>query len=360
MAETAQTMTEFTYAPGEKNIVGDRFSPSVIIFWLKTSIAASSTRVQYRAPNTLFGLIPLGASTKTIPLRNIASVDTNTKFNLGSLVWGLFFLFVGFGMFDSNALVAIVCLLIAVANFANVMSATLTFRDPSGGANDITVSILEKDKLMSSHRRSRPACSPTPTSYVMRKACAWPRSSTPRRPTACSSNSRCSPTSRRKPHNRLRLRSSPSKPSRASDVIRKTETGTGAKKLNRTPIVRTEEIQIRRSGCGPFICVRFEGDVTTTDSGVRRWNSSRPEPAKNTRQRHRVRPACPVAWQAGNGYVLRLPVLQLAAGKQREQERRGPTPTTQTLRDPDGYGQGAAGDRRRTARIAGPARALHF
>lgn len=44
MAETAQTMTEFTYAPGEKNIVGDRFSPSVIIFWLKTSIAACSTR----------------------------------------------------------------------------------------------------------------------------------------------------------------------------------------------------------------------------------------------------------------------------------------------------------------------------
>ena len=131
MAETAQTMTEFTYAPGEQDIVGDRFSPSVIIFWLKTSIAASSTRVQYRAPNTLFGLIPLGASTKTIPLRNIASVDTNTKFNLGSLVWGLFFLFVGFGMFDSNALAAIVCLLIAVANFANVMSATLTFRDPS-------------------------------------------------------------------------------------------------------------------------------------------------------------------------------------------------------------------------------------
>ncbi|KXS23328.1 MAG: hypothetical protein AYW82_03830 [Bifidobacterium dentium] len=148
MSENAQTMTEFTFAPGEKNIVGDRFSPSVIIFWLKTSIAASSTRIQYKAPNTLFGLIPLGASTKTIPLRNVASVDTNTKFNLGSLVWGLLFLFVGFGMFDSNAMAAIILLLIAAANLANVMSASLVFRDPSGGANAITVSVLEKDRLM--------------------------------------------------------------------------------------------------------------------------------------------------------------------------------------------------------------------
>ena len=46
----------------------------------------------YTTPNTLFGLIPLGADTKTIPLRNVASVDTSTKFNLGSPVWGVVFL----------------------------------------------------------------------------------------------------------------------------------------------------------------------------------------------------------------------------------------------------------------------------
>lgn len=98
-------MTEFTFAPGEKNIIGDRFSPSVIIFWLKTSIAASSTRIQYTTPNTLFGLIPLGADTKTIPLRNVASVDTSTKFNLGSLVWGVVFLLIGLGCLDSSVAV---------------------------------------------------------------------------------------------------------------------------------------------------------------------------------------------------------------------------------------------------------------
>ncbi len=148
MSENAQTMTEFTFAPGERNVVGDRFSPSVVIFWLKTSIAASSTRIQYKAPNTLFGLIPLGASTKTIPLRNVASVDTNTKFNVGSLVWGLVFLLVGLSSFDSSVFVALLFLLLAAANLANVMSASLVFHDPSGGANAITVSVLEKDRLM--------------------------------------------------------------------------------------------------------------------------------------------------------------------------------------------------------------------
>lgn len=148
MAETQQTMTEFTFAPGEKNIIGDRFSPSVIIFWLKTSIAASSTRIQYTSPNTLFGLIPLGADTKTIPLRNVASVDTSTKFNLGSLVWGVVFLLIGLGCLDSSVAVALVLILVAAANLANTMSASLVFHDPSGGANTITVSILEKNKLM--------------------------------------------------------------------------------------------------------------------------------------------------------------------------------------------------------------------
>ncbi|WP_259305834.1 hypothetical protein [Bifidobacterium pseudocatenulatum] len=148
MAETQQTMTEFTFAPGERSVIGDRFSPSVVIFWLKTSIAASSTRIQCKSPNTLFGLIPLGADTKTIPLRNVASVDTSTKFNLGSLVWGLVWLFVALGCFQSSVAIALILLFVAAANLANTMSASLVFRDPSGGANTITVSILEKDKLM--------------------------------------------------------------------------------------------------------------------------------------------------------------------------------------------------------------------
>lgn len=72
MAETAQTMTEFTYAPGEKNIIGDRFSPSVVIFWLKTSQSPRPARAcSTRRRRPCSDRIPLGALTKTIPLRNI-------------------------------------------------------------------------------------------------------------------------------------------------------------------------------------------------------------------------------------------------------------------------------------------------
>ena len=108
----------------------------MILFWFKTSIAASSMRVQCKSPNTLLGVIPLGSSTQTIPLRNIASVDTSI------------FLIAGLACMKDSALVGILFLLLAAANLANTMSAQLDFVNQAGGRNSVKVSILEKDKLM--------------------------------------------------------------------------------------------------------------------------------------------------------------------------------------------------------------------
>lgn len=138
-------MTEFTYATGETGIIGDRFSPSVVLFWLKTSIAASNMRVMYKSPNTLLGVIPFGSSTRTIPLRNIASVDTNTKFNPGSFVWGGVFLVVDLAFLSDSAALGILFLLLAAANLANTMSAQLDFVNQAGGRDSVKVSILEKE-----------------------------------------------------------------------------------------------------------------------------------------------------------------------------------------------------------------------
>lgn len=108
----------------------------MILFWFKTSIAASSMRVQCKSPNTLLGVIPLGSSTQTIPLRNIASVDTNI------------FLIAGLACMKDSALVGILFLVLAAANLANTMSAQLDFVNQAGGRNTVKVSILKKAKLM--------------------------------------------------------------------------------------------------------------------------------------------------------------------------------------------------------------------
>lgn len=105
-------------------------------------------RVMYKSPNTLLGVIPLGSSTQTIPLRNIASVDTNTKFNPGSFAWGGVFLVAGLAFLSDSAALGILFLLLAAANLANTMSAQLDFVNQAGGRNSVKVSILEKDKLM--------------------------------------------------------------------------------------------------------------------------------------------------------------------------------------------------------------------
>ena len=103
--------------------------------------------MQYRSPNTILGLIPLGADTQTIPLRNIASVDTSVKFNMGSFVIGIILAFAGLGTLGSNALIGLILLVLGLASLANMMSASLNFVNQAGGKNTITVSILEKDKL---------------------------------------------------------------------------------------------------------------------------------------------------------------------------------------------------------------------
>ena len=108
----------------------------MILFWFKTSIAASSMRVKCKSPNTLLGVIPLGSSTQTIPLRNIASVDTNI------------FLIAGLACMKDSALVGILFLVLAAANLANTMNAQLDFVNQAGGRNTVKVSILKKAKLM--------------------------------------------------------------------------------------------------------------------------------------------------------------------------------------------------------------------
>lgn len=127
-----------------------KVSPSVILFWLKTDLAVTNTRIAWRAPNTLLGMIPLGYQEDTIPLANTASVGVNVRFKLGRLIWGLLMLVAAFLVFPTSAwLLGVLFLIWAIASIANSFGASLDIRNNGGALQSVSVSVFEKSKLES-------------------------------------------------------------------------------------------------------------------------------------------------------------------------------------------------------------------
>ncbi|KXP13907.1 hypothetical protein [Tsukamurella pseudospumae] len=146
-------MSNLQFAPGETDVVQESFSPSVILFWLRTSVGASSTRVVARQTNSALGLIPLGSKDIAYPLSNVAGVGVNTRFHLGRLVAGVINLLIAYPCL-SNAtssglllVIGLIFLVFGVAALVNMFTATLTVQNNGGGVAVIGVSILEKAKL---------------------------------------------------------------------------------------------------------------------------------------------------------------------------------------------------------------------
>jgi hypothetical protein len=135
------------FAPGEQNVTEAQFSASVALFWLRTVIGASSTRVVTRAPNTVLGVIPLGYHDGAYPLSNVASVGVNARFSVGRLVAGLVSLIAGFALIGKSPGAGFVLIVLALVLFTNVMKAALVIQNNGGGITHIDVSILQKAKL---------------------------------------------------------------------------------------------------------------------------------------------------------------------------------------------------------------------
>lgn len=138
--------TSFHLAPGEKDVFGESFMPSLATPYLKTQLMCSSTRFVYKAPNTLLGLIPLGAEENILPIRNIASVSTNSRFFPLRAIAGLILLISGL-LSLNNILLGIVLMLIGALMLLTSFPGQLKVTNPAGGTTSIIVSCLDKKKL---------------------------------------------------------------------------------------------------------------------------------------------------------------------------------------------------------------------
>lgn len=139
--------TNLNFAPGEENITEVTVSPSVLLFWVKTHLGVSSTRVVTKVSNTVLGIIPLGASDASYPLSNVSSAGVNNKVHILRGFIGFLVAMGGLSSFGSSAPLALLLLLVGASMLVNSVDATLTLTNNAGGESEIRVSVLEKAKL---------------------------------------------------------------------------------------------------------------------------------------------------------------------------------------------------------------------
>lgn len=142
--------TDFMLAPGEDRVYGDLFMTSILTPYMKAQMMCSSTRFVYKAPSTLLGLIPLGYNENTVPVSNIASVATSSRFIPGRALVALIALYLAFYFFGDGGvgiLLALIFLAFGAAAAVTSFPLELVVTNPAGGQTKLLVSMLEKAKM---------------------------------------------------------------------------------------------------------------------------------------------------------------------------------------------------------------------
>lgn len=142
--------TDFMLAPGEDRVYGELFMTSILTPYMKAQMMCSSTRFVYKAPSTLLGLIPLGYNENTVPVSNIASVATSSRFIPGRALLALVSLYLAFYFFGDGGvgiLLALIFLAFGAAAAVTSFPLELVVTNPAGGQTKLLVSMLEKAKM---------------------------------------------------------------------------------------------------------------------------------------------------------------------------------------------------------------------
>ena len=106
-----------------------KYMTSLLTFYLKGEIRTEKNFIQFKTPNTILGLIPLGAKTEKFTIDQISSTTTNFRLRLKYLIFGIFWLLIAVScLSDSDTLAAgLICLLLGINNI-------IDFLCPAGGS----------------------------------------------------------------------------------------------------------------------------------------------------------------------------------------------------------------------------------
>lgn len=141
--EPKQAKKEAQQKPMDEKIT---FMTSYITFYLKGKIGIRNDRVDITIPNTIFGLIPLGSSARTVDVNQIVSPVSNFKANALPLIIGCLLALDGLVRIAADPLLALIELLVGTFLALNALQTTITITLTSGESIEIPLVIFEKSK----------------------------------------------------------------------------------------------------------------------------------------------------------------------------------------------------------------------
>lgn len=136
-------MVESTISASENN----KFSVSLLAFWVKGSMAVDANFLHIDMPNTIvFGLIPAGKRRLNTPMQSVSQVETNSSFKLGAMFFGALIALCGFSAIGTDATTGLIFSLIGIVMFLSGIKTQMSF-ERNGVRESIDVPFFESSKI---------------------------------------------------------------------------------------------------------------------------------------------------------------------------------------------------------------------
>ena len=122
------------------------FMTSVPTFYMKGEISREGNFVKFKLPNTLFMVIPLGASSENIPITQISAVGVRSFFKLSYLLLGLLASFIGFAFLFELFILGLIILFAGVTLVLSAPQCYLVTDLTSGRVMTISFTVFDRAK----------------------------------------------------------------------------------------------------------------------------------------------------------------------------------------------------------------------
>ena len=125
-----------------------QFMVSLLLFYMKGEVNIEKNMVRASFPNTIFKLIPLGKTNKTIPVNQISSIDDSFRLDVKAFVLGIIAVIFGFSVLSDSVLFGILLLVYGVSTVVSSFETILVVYSTVGVPFVISFVIFEKEKAL--------------------------------------------------------------------------------------------------------------------------------------------------------------------------------------------------------------------